>query len=178
MHPDSEEQVLGECYLKRCCAEKHIVVSCACDPDFWEVEALVNPDASCCAIGICPKHAECETHEFCSTGPSGTDGDECTYRWVGQCTSFFVGPNGERARCSSSLDGVADSAVCPECAQMYYPRPVCTQGCGQPRRLSYDGMAGAWMRICPCDDSSSSEEGEEEQGEHTPCGGGKKQKTE
>lgn len=169
VHPDVMDQVYASplCYFSRCSAEKHIIIPCACDPDLWEVEALLDPDAECCAIGVCSRHEECERHGHCPD-PSLRQGaqdeeDPCQYEYVGQCTSFFLGPKGERGRCSHSLDGVADSNVCPDCVRRYYPRPLCDT-CTEPRRWMYDGMAGAWLRQCPCNDESSSSGSEEKQG--------------
>lgn len=160
--------------MERCSSKKHIIV-CGCDPDFFEVNELINPNADCCNVGVCKFHEECERHGPCpAPGQPEKDEEEeeknCLYEHVGQCTLFIMGPNRERARCSNSLDGVADSAICPECVTRFYPRQLCDRGCGQARRRVYDYLAGAWLQVCPCDDESSSSE-EEGEGER------KKQKT-
>lgn len=163
-HPDMGDQVTMEkqCFFKCCSPEKHIVIPCACDPDLWDVNELLNPDAECCTTGVCARHEECERHGHCPdpakkqqpVEPSAPlddddDGNRCPYEYVGQCTSFFIGPNGERARCSESLDGVADSQVCPGCVRRYYPRPICEE-CGEGQRSYYESMSGAWLRLCRC----------------------------
>jgi hypothetical protein len=174
-HLSVEDQAHNGCPLEHCSPEKHIKIPCGCDPDLWEVNELLNPDATCCAVGVCPAHLECERHGHCpdphrpKKEEEREDEDErCPFQYVGQCASFFMGPNGERARCATDLDGVADSVTCPDCVKRFYPRLLCDRGCGQARRWFYDYASGAWMRVCPCDDKSS-EEGEGER---------KKQKTE
>lgn len=162
IHPQADAQAGPDCGFARCSPEKHIAIPCDCDPDLWEVDALLNPEESCCAVGVCPRHEECERHGHCPPLKlERKEEDPCQYEYVGQCVSFFMGTEGQRARCSNSLDGVADSRVCPECVMRYYPRAVC-ETCGHGRRWVYDGISGAWMQVCPCDDKSSEEEENEE----------------
>lgn len=167
IHPsvNSDGAGLPECRMEWCSPQKHIQV-CNCKPDvFWDFYGLVDPDSNCCMNGVCTKHVECEIHGTCPNRDGGDDDDdeECRYRWVGQCCTYLMNRKGDKqGRCPNDLDGVADSRVCPDCVRLFYPMSMCPNGCGEPRRIRYDSMAGAWITFCPCDECSSSVSAESE----------------